>query len=77
MIGAVILIGIIGFVVWAHHMFVAGIDTTTRAYFSAATMVIAIPTGIKIFNWVATLYGGSVVLYSPLYFVVGFLLCLP
>lgn len=74
MIGAVILIGLIGFIVWAHHMFVAGIDTTTRAYFSAATMVIAIPTGIKIFNWVATLYSGNIVLYAPMYFAIGFLL---
>lgn len=74
MIGAVILIGLIGFIVWAHHMFVAGIDTTTRAYFSAATMVIAVPTGIKIFNWVATLYSGNIVLYSPMYFAIGFIL---
>jgi heme/copper-type cytochrome/quinol oxidase subunit 1 len=74
MIAAIILIGIIGFVVWAHHMYTSGIDTNTKAYFTAATMIIAIPTGVKVFNWIATMWGGSIFFYTPIYFAIGFVI---
>lgn len=73
MIGAMIVIGVVGFVVWAHHMYTSGIDTNTRAYFTTATMIIAIPTGIKVFNWIVTLFSSSVLLYTPMYFAIGFI----
>ena len=73
MVGATICIGFVGFSVWAHHMFTVGMNSYANSFFTITTMVIAVPTGIKIFNWIGTMWGGKIILKTPMLFCIAFL----